>query len=212
MPCWIQKQSSVHYTFVPFACEHNRKKTYFNLNKCWLSHRTLVCQISYSLQKNNYHLRGLHHAIPNHYRNTTMTVASVMTKTPACCTPKSSLTEVARMMVDNNCGQIPVVEDFTSHKLTGVITDRDIATRIVAKGHNSAEVKVCDCMTSPCVSVTGNTSLTSCCELMETNKIRRLPVVDDKGSLVGIVSLADVVLNTSIETSASVLKEVSTGD
>lgn len=140
-----------------------------------------------------------------------MTVASVMTKTPACCTPKSPLTDVARMMVDNNCGQIPVVEDFTNNKLAGVITDRDIATRIVAKGYNSAESKASDCMTTPCVSVADNTSLKSCCELMETNKIRRLPVVDDKGSVVGIVSLADVVRNASSETSASVLKEVSTG-
>ena len=140
-----------------------------------------------------------------------MTVASVMTKTPACCTPKTSLTDVAGMMVDNNCGQIPVVEDFTSHKLAGVITDRDIATRIVAKGHNSAEAEVCDCMTTPCVSVSGDTSLKSCCELMETNKIRRLPVVDNQGCVVGIVSLADVVRNASVETSASVLKEVSTG-
>jgi CBS domain-containing protein len=139
-----------------------------------------------------------------------MTVASVMTKTPACCTPKSSLTDVARMMIDNNCGQIPVVEDLTSYKLTGVITDRDITTRIVAKGVNSKEAKACDCMTTPCVSVSGDTSLKSCCETMETNKVRRLPVVDDKGCVVGIISLADVACNASSDTSASVLKEVST--
>ena len=139
-----------------------------------------------------------------------MTVASVMTQNPACCTPNSSLTEVARLMVDNDCGQIPVVEDMMGRKLAGVITDRDIATRIVAAGKNSADAKACDCMTTPCVSVTLDTSLKNCCEVMETNKIRRVPVVDERGGVVGIVSLADVVRSASASTAAAVVKEVST--
>lgn len=139
-----------------------------------------------------------------------MTVASVMTAAPACCTPNSSLPEVARLMVDNDCGEIPVVEDMVSRKLAGVITDRDIATRIVAEGRNSAEARASDCMTSPCVSVTTDTSLNGCCDVMEANKIRRVPVVDDQGGVVGIVSLADVVRNASAATTAAVVKEVST--
>ena len=139
-----------------------------------------------------------------------MTVASVMTETPACCTPKTKLSEVARMMVDNDCGQIPVVEDFETRKLAGVITDRDIATRIVAQGHNSAETHACDCMTTPCITVTASTSLQDCCELMETNKIRRVPVIDEKGAVVGIVSLADIVRNANAAATAAVVKQVST--
>ena len=65
-------------------------------------------------------------------------------------------------------------------------------------------------MTTPCVAVTADTSLNDCCDVMETNKIRRVPVVDDKGGVVGIVSLADVVRNANAATSASVVKEVST--
>jgi CBS domain-containing protein len=133
-----------------------------------------------------------------------------MTENPACCTPNSSLTEVARLMVDNDCGEIPVVEDMIGRKLAGVITDRDIATRIVAKGKNSADAKASDCMTTPCVSVGPDTTLEDCCEMMETNKIRRVPVVNDKGGVVGIVSLADVVRNATASTTASVVKEVST--
>ena len=139
-----------------------------------------------------------------------MSVATVMTENPACCTPNSSLTEVARLMVDNDCGEIPVVEDMINRKLAGVITDRDIATRIVARGKNSADAKASDCMTSPAISVSADTSLDDCCEVMEANKIRRVPVVDDKGGVVGIVSLADVVRSTNAATSASVVKEVST--
>ena len=107
-------------------------------------------------------------------------------------------------------GEIPVVEDMVSRKLAGVITDRDIATRIVAAGKNSADAKACDCMTTPCVSVTPDTSLKNCCEVMETNKIRRVPVVDERGGVVGIVSLADVVRSASASTAAAVVKEVST--
>lgn len=139
-----------------------------------------------------------------------MSVATVMTQNPACCTPNSSLTEVARLMVENDCGEIPVVEDMMSRKLAGVITDRDIATRVVAQGRNSADAKASDCMTTPALAVTADTSLEDCCEVMETAKIRRVPVIDDKGGVVGIVSLADVVRNANASTTQSVVKEVST--
>ena len=138
-----------------------------------------------------------------------MTVSSVMTPCPACCTPNSSLTEVARLMVDNDCGEIPVVEDMKSRKLAGVVTDRDIATRIVAQGRNSALACACDCMTTPALSVGSDTSLQECCELMETHQIRRVPVVDGEGGVVGIVSLADVVRNATTATTVAVVKEVS---
>jgi len=139
-----------------------------------------------------------------------MTVAIAMTQSPACCTPGSTLTDVARMMVANDCGQIPVVEDLATRKLTGVITDRDIAVRIVAEGRNPAEANAGDCMTAPCISVTADTSLQDCCGLMETNKIRRLPVIDGEGGVVGIVSLADISRVASAGESAEVLKQVST--
>ena len=114
-------------------------------------------------------------------------------------------------MVDNDCGEIPVVEDMQSRKLAGVITDRDIATRIVAAGRNSAEASAMDCMSTPAVSVLCDTSLQECCELMESHQIRRVPVVDDQGAVVGIVSLADVVRSANTSTTVAVVKEVSSG-
>ena len=138
-----------------------------------------------------------------------MTVSTVMTNCPACCTPNSALTEVARLMVENDCGEIPVVEDLDSRKLAGVITDRDIATRIVAAGRNSAEARALDAMTSPAVSVHSDTSLKECCELMESHQIRRVPVVDSDGRLAGIVSIADLALAGKDEATAEVVKEVS---
>lgn len=138
-----------------------------------------------------------------------MTVASVMTDAPICCTPKSTLAEVAGMMVEHDCGQIPVVENLATRKLAGVVTDRDIATRIVAKGLNSAEACAGDCMSSPCITVTPEASIQSCCELMEANKIRRVPVVNAEGEVIGIVSLADVARHANASTTAAVVKEVS---
>ncbi|MEO8002234.1 MAG: CBS domain-containing protein [Arenimonas sp.] len=138
-----------------------------------------------------------------------MTVASVMTDAPACCTPKSPLTEVAKMMVDNDCGQIPVVENLATRKLAGVITDRDIAIRIVAQGINSSEAVAGDCMSSPCITATPEDSIQDCCTLMETNKIRRVPVVNANDEVIGIVSLADVARHTNASATAAVVKEVS---
>jgi len=138
-----------------------------------------------------------------------MSVTTVMTDNPACCTPSTLLSDVARLMVENDCGEIPVVDDMATRKLAGVITDRDITTRIVATGRNSAEAKASDCMTSPCVSVTADSTLETCCEVMETNKIRRVPVVDGKGGVIGIVALADVVRTANAATTQSVVKEVS---
>ena len=138
-----------------------------------------------------------------------MTVASVMTESPICCTPKSPLTEVARMMLDHDCGQIPVVENMATRKLAGVITDRDITTRIVAPGLNSAVAHASDCMSTPCITVTPETSLKDCCELMETNQIRRVPVVNTNDEVVGIVSLADIARSASTSATIAVVKEVS---
>jgi len=148
-------------------------------------------------------------AVRSFLRKKSMTVASVMTDTPVCCTPKSTLTEVAKMMVDNDCGQIPVVENLATRKLAGVITDRDITTRIVAEGKNSSEAFASDCMSSPCITVKPEDSIQSCCALMEANKIRRVPVVNANDEVVGIVSLADVARHENASTTASVVKEVS---
>jgi CBS-domain-containing membrane protein len=68
-----------------------------------------------------------------------------------------------------------------------------------------------DAMTTPAVSVHSDTSLQECCELMETHQIRRIPVIDDEGAVVGIVSLADVVRSANTATTVAVVKEVSSG-
>ncbi|HET6648495.1 MAG TPA: CBS domain-containing protein [Pyrinomonadaceae bacterium] len=138
-----------------------------------------------------------------------MLVKEVMTANPACCLADTGLQEVAQMMVDNDCGEIPVVESMEAKRPIGVITDRDIVCRTVARGLNPLDLTVADSMTEPCVTVTPNMSLAECSGVMEENKIRRVPVVDTKGYCCGIVALADIALNAKQSVAAEVIKEVS---
>jgi len=138
-----------------------------------------------------------------------MQVKEVMTKDPACCVADTSLQEVAKMMVDHDCGEIPVVDDKETKRPIGVITDRDIVCRTVAQGINPLDLTVADCMTSPCVAVTPTMSIEECSNTMEESKIRRVPVVDADGCCCGIVSLADIALHAKKNLTAEVVKEVS---
>jgi len=136
-----------------------------------------------------------------------MTVVSVMTPSPACCTTATPLRDVARMMRDNDCGQIPVVDE--AQRPVGVVTDRDIAMRVVAEGRNTDEATAADAMSKPVRTVTTDTSLADCVCLMESEQVRRVPVVDADGRLAGIVSIADLALAGKQKATAEVVKEVS---
>ena len=138
-----------------------------------------------------------------------MQVKDIMTKNPACCTPDTNLQEVARLMVERDCGESPVVQSKQSMKLVGVITDRDITCRTVAVGKNPLEMTVRQCMSSPSVIVAPEASLETCCETMEASLVRRIPVVDETGRCCGIVSQADIAKNAANQDTAQVLKQLS---
>jgi CBS domain-containing protein len=132
-----------------------------------------------------------------------------MTPNPACCVPGTPLQEVAVMLIENDCGAIPVVESKDTGRPVGVVTDRDIALRAVASGKNAIELRAVDCMTTPCKTVSPDTSLEDCVAMMEGNKVRRIVVVDDSGAVCGIVSQADLALKADEEKVAEVVKTVS---
>lgn len=136
-----------------------------------------------------------------------MDLNSVMTANPACCTRNTPLRQVAQMMIDHDCGLIPVVDD--GNKPLGVVTDRDIATRIVAGDQDAGRATAGDAMTTPCKSVTSATGLHECLSLMEADQVRRVPVVDAAGALVGIVSIADIALAGKDDATVKVVKSVS---
>ena len=139
----------------------------------------------------------------------TIEVKDIMTPDPACSTPDTTLQRVAEMMVENDCGEIPVVENIASMKPVGVITDRDIVCRTVAKGLNPLSLTASECMTTPCVTVTPDTPLDECCRVLEENQIRRVPVADAGGSCCGIVALADIARHAKKGDAGEVVREVS---
>jgi CBS domain-containing protein len=138
-----------------------------------------------------------------------MRVKDIMTENPICCVPGTSLEEVARMMVENDCGAIPVVEDQENWRPIGIVTDRDITARAVAEGRNPLDLTAGDCMTPDPVTIGEDADVEECIALMEKHKLRRILVLDEKGSCSGIVALADIARNSNEEETGEVVEEVS---
>ena len=138
-----------------------------------------------------------------------MQVREIMTTNPACCTADASLEEVAKAMVEHDCGEIPIVRSSSDKSLLGVVTDRDIVCRLVAQGRNPVDEAAEACMSSPVVSVRESTPLEDCAKLMEEKQIRRVPVVNGGGMICGIDSQADIAKNASRKITADLVKDVS---
>ena len=120
-----------------------------------------------------------------------MNVGDIMTAEVTCCGAETSLQEVAAMMIAADCGHITVC-GYGTGKPVGVITDRDIVCRTIAKSLNPLTMIASQCMSQPCIPVTTATSVEECCRLMEEHQMRRLPVIDENGYLCGIVSQTDI--------------------
>jgi CBS domain-containing protein len=138
-----------------------------------------------------------------------MQVRDVMSFQPHCCTPETNLRDAAQVMCESDCGAIPVVDADDRKKPVGIITDRDIACRAVAKGRDPAKPTVGDCMSSRLATIHQDSSIEDCCAEMEEFKVRRLLVVDDNDRLCGIVSQADIALRMGEHESAEVVREIS---
>ena len=131
----------------------------------------------------------------------------VMTPDPACCTPNMTLDQVARLMVQNDCGEIPVID--RNDRPVGVVTDRDSVCRVVAEGKNPMAHTVESYMTQPVVTVTANTPIQEVVSTMEKHQIRRVPVVDESGCCTGIISQADIAWTEQPREVAELVREVS---
>jgi CBS domain-containing protein len=121
-----------------------------------------------------------------------MRVSHIMTHDPEAVTPDATLHEVAKRMRDLDVGIIPVVSDKQSRRLQGVITDRDIAVRAVADGKDVRKAQVSGYMTSEVESVRENDSIRDVFQVMKRDRVRRVPVTNADGKLVGIVAQADL--------------------
>lgn len=136
-----------------------------------------------------------------------MKVEDIMTDSPVTCMKDTSLQQAAKWMVDGNCGALPVVNSV--NKPVGVITDRDITCRIVAQGKNPLEHTVADAMTATAATVFRDTDVEECRDLMEETQVRRMVVLDDDGTVCGMVALADIARVIPPDEAAELVREIS---
>jgi CBS domain-containing protein len=118
-------------------------------------------------------------------------VREAMTERPRCVTPETSVSHVAEVMEAEDIGSVPVLED---EQLSGMVTDRDIVIRAIAKGKDPRGMPVREILSREVVSVRPDNDLSDALQLMASHQVRRLPVVDEDNRLVGILSQADVAM------------------
>ncbi len=124
-----------------------------------------------------------------------------MTKEPACCTPACSTQVAANLMREAGVGFLPVLEKY-SRRLVGVVTDRDLCLFVVAQDRPASQVLVRDCMTATPLCCRSHDEVGTALELMRGNALRRLPVVNDEGTLEGVISIDDLIRYAQIEAPA----------
>jgi CBS domain-containing protein len=116
----------------------------------------------------------------------------MMTSDPVCCEPTDAVPRVAQVMKQHDVGSIPVVESQSSRRLVGMVTDRDLVTKIVAEGRDIARSTVREAMTTNPVSCREDDDVKSAMTAMSERQVRRMPVVDGEGRVTGIIAQADV--------------------
>jgi CBS domain-containing protein len=122
-----------------------------------------------------------------------MLVSDIMTLDPNCCTPECTAQEAAVQMRQWATGVLLVVADMEGRRLAGIVTDRDLCLGVVAAGRVPAHVTVGECMTCDAVCCAVGEPVGRVLEVMRKHRVRRLPVVDSSGRVLGVVSLTDMV-------------------
>ena len=136
-----------------------------------------------------------------------MKVQEIMTANPRTVTPETTIREAAQLMKSEDVGVLPVVESTSSLRLIGVVTDRDITVRVVAEGRSSASVR--DAMTSGVTTCKADDNVKDVMSIMSRKQVRRIPIVDDSGNLVGIVAQADLVLEADDKRAEETIEQIS---
>jgi CBS domain-containing protein len=133
-------------------------------------------------------------------------VRDVMSNRPRCVSPDTPVSEAAELMESEDVGALPVLE---GDELAGMITDRDIVIRAVARGKDPRGMPVREVSTREVVTVRSDEDLSEALKLMATYQVRRLPVVDDGNRLVGVLAQADVAQEAKEKTVGEMVEEIS---
>ena len=138
-----------------------------------------------------------------------MKVREVMSSNPICCVPSDTAEKVAKTLRDSNIGSLPVVVDQQTRKLIGIITDRDLCCSVVAGGLDPKRTAIDKFVTTSPVSCRDGENLEHCERAMQEHQVRRIPIVDGAGAVIGIIAQADVVLKETPERSSKTIAEIS---
>ncbi len=138
-----------------------------------------------------------------------MKVREVMTANPVCCVSADTAQKASQILRDQHIGSVPVIVDEQSRQLIGMITDRDICCSIVAGGLDPKSTSIEKYISTDLVTCRGDDNLDKCERAMQEHQIRRIPVVDDRGRCIGIVSQADLALKDTPEKVSKTVAEIS---
>ncbi len=136
--------------------------------------------------------------------------SDLMTKKPASALPSDKVAKVARLMKSKDIGSVPIIDSKETKKLVGMVTDRDLALRIVAKGLDCKSTTAEEVMTRKVVTCQAGDKLQKALDAMSEHQLRRIPVVDKDGGLVGMIAQADVATRVDqAEKTAELVKDIS---
>jgi CBS domain-containing protein len=133
-------------------------------------------------------------------------VQDVMSTRPRCVSPDTPVTEAAELMESEDVGSLPVLE---GDELAGMITDRDIVIRAIARGKDPRGMPVREVSTRDVVAIRGDEDLSEALKLMASHQVRRLPVVDESNHLVGVLAQADVAREAREKMVGEMVEEIS---
>ena len=133
-------------------------------------------------------------------------VHEVMTERPRCVTPETPVSEAAQLMETDDIGSLPIVD---GEQLAGMVTDRDIVIRAVAKGKDPRGMPVREVASGELVTVQADDNLSDALKLMASHQVRRLPVVDQDNRLVGILAQADIAVEANEKAVGEMVEEIS---
>jgi CBS domain-containing protein len=136
--------------------------------------------------------------------------SDVMTRNPVSARPDDTVASVARLMKENDIGPVPIVDDNSSKRLVGIVTDRDLAIKVVAAGRDPQSTPVKEVMTTNVITCRDDDDIETALDAMSTQQLRRIPVVDDGNKLLGIIAQADIATRMNEpEKTGEVVKDIS---
>ena len=133
-------------------------------------------------------------------------ISDVMTPNPRAIEPSTPVADAARLMRDEDVGPLPIVE---GDRVVGILTDRDIVLRTIAEGKDPQSVSAGEIASKQLVTIDPDQSLDEAAQLMAKHQVRRLPVCEEDGRLVGIVAQADVAIESPTQQAGQIVQEIS---